>query len=53
MQGSYVIDHFKRRIADDAKGTTKSQEAEKRGINIIANEDIDNFFIQFTGKTLR
>lgn len=52
LQGSHIENAFKRRTDQDVKTTAKSLEAAQKNVTIIAYDDLDNFFIEKTGKSL-
>ena len=52
IQGSYVLDHFKRRLKTPIEETNKSKEAAERQIKIVKHDEVNDFFLQETGLTL-
>jgi hypothetical protein len=44
LQGSHVLDPFKRKTNQLIEETDKSKKAKEKGIKIIAFEKIDEFF---------
>lgn len=52
FQGLYVVNEWKKKTGQDITTTSKSVEAQKRGTKIVANNDLDDYFIEKTGKTL-
>lgn len=52
FQGLYAVDAFKRKLPQDIETTGKSVEAKERGLPIVRNDDLDEFFLKNTGKSL-
>ncbi len=52
LQGSHVLDAFKRRTNQPIEETDKSKKAKEKGIRIIAFDKINQFFEETTGKDL-
>ena len=52
LQGAFIINQWKQKINQDITTTAKSVQAKERGVRIVPNNDIDDFFIEKTGKTL-
>lgn len=52
MQGAYVMNQWKQKTNQDIATTTKSVQAKEKGVRIVLHNDIDDYFIEKTGKTL-
>ena len=52
MQGSHILNTYGKKTDQDPKTTTKSTEAAQKNITIIPYEELDNFFIDKTGKSV-
>ncbi len=52
LQGSHILNNFNKKTDQDVRTTAKSMEAAQKNIKIIPYDDLDNFFIEKTGKTV-
>lgn len=53
IQGSFVMDHFKRKLSTPVSETAKSKEAKEKNIAIIPSTELEDFFISKTGTSLQ
>lgn len=52
FQGAFVVNEWKKKTGQDVTTTGKSREAKERGIRIVPNNDLDDYFLEKTGKAL-
>ncbi len=46
------MNEWKKRTGQDITTTSKSLQAKKRGLRIVPNDELDDYFIEKTGKNL-
>ena len=47
-----MVNDWKKKTGQDINTTGKSVQAKERGIRIVANNDLDDYFLEKTGKSL-
>jgi hypothetical protein len=45
LQGAYVMNQWKQKTNQDITMTSKSVQAKEKGIRIVPNNDLDDFFV--------